>query len=55
MLRLLERWNSRADLERYFRDEHLYAELALARIRNTDPRQVTLERNLYAVSAYFAA
>ena len=55
MLRLLERWNAAGELERYLRDEQLYAELDLARIRNADPRQLTLERSLYAVSSYFAA
>ena len=55
MLRLFERWNATAELERYLRDEHLYAELDLARAQHADPREVTLERNLYAVSSYFAA
>jgi hypothetical protein len=55
LLRLLERRNAGADLERYLRDERLYAELDLARLQNADPRQLTLERNLYAVSSYFAA
>ena len=43
------------DIERYLRDEHLYAELDRLRAQNADPRQLTLERNLYAVSSYFAA
>jgi hypothetical protein len=43
------------DIERYLRDEHLYVELDRLRAANADPRQLTLERNLYAVSAYFAA
>ena len=55
MLRLLERWNGVWDLERYFRDERLQAELDLLRARDADPRQLTLERNLYAASSYFAA
>jgi hypothetical protein len=43
------------DIERYLRDEHLYAELERLRAQTADPRQLTLERNLYAVSSYFAA
>ena len=43
------------EVERYLRDEHLYAELDRLRAQNADPRQLTLERNLYAVSSYFAA
>jgi hypothetical protein len=55
ILRLLDRWGSGGELQRYFRDERLYAELDLARVRDADPRELTLERNLYAVSPYFAA
>lgn len=57
LLRLLERWNAAGDfaLERYYRDEHLDAELASLRAQGADHRQLTLERSLYAASSYFAA
>ena len=49
------RYDAVDDIERYLRDEHLYAELDRLRARTADPRQLTLERSLYAVSSYFAA
>jgi hypothetical protein len=57
LLRLLERLNAGRDaaLERYYRDEHLDAELASLRAHESDHRQLTLERSLYAASSYFAA
>ena len=56
-LRLLEIWNAERDagLERYYRDERLYAELAALQAGAQDRRLSTLERNLYAASSYFAA
>ena len=57
--RLREIWNSErggpAALERYYRDERLYAELAALRAGAHDRRLSTLERSLYAASSYFAA
>ena len=55
LLQLFKRRSSSDELERYLRDEGLHAELDLARAQNADPLQLTLERNLYAVSSYFAA
>lgn len=55
MQRPSNHYDAAGDIERYLRDEHLYAELDRLRAQNADPRQLTLERSLYAVSSYFAA
>lgn len=59
LLRLLEKLNAQSAesgaLERYYRDEHLHAELAALRAGTQDRRLSTLERSFYAASSYFAA
>ena len=56
LLRLLEKWNptDRLALERYYRDEHLSADLDLHRARERAEMN-NLERALYAARSYFAA